>query len=203
MTGLTEVPLSALEHYEYCPRQCALIHVDGLWADNRFTVAGQHGHKRVDSGDHRLERGRKVLRSIPLWSETLGLSGRADVVELWPDGTLRPVEYKVGGRHGRTADIQLCAQAMCLEEMVDTTVPEGFIWYSQARRRHRVTFDAILRDETKRAIASVRSMLLSGNLPPPVADGRCQHCQLAPQCLPDLCCHPEAVTGYLRELMTS
>lgn len=202
MTDLEAVPLSALEHYEYCPRQCALIHVDGLWADNRFTVAGQHGHKRADSSAHRVERGRKVLRSIPLWSEALGLTGRADVVEVWPDGSLRPVEYKVGRRHGQTADVQLCAQAMCLEEMAGTPVPEGFIWYSHARRRHRVVFDVKLRATTLGLITAIRATILGGNLPPPVTDGRCGQCQLAAQCLPHVCCHPEVVTSYLLEVMT-
>ena len=106
------VPISAIEHYEYCARQCALIHVDGIWAENPHTVRGQRAHRRVD--DHsqsRTERNKQVLRAVPLWSEQFGLSGRADVVEVLEDETVRPVEYKSGIRHGLTADLQVCAQA--------------------------------------------------------------------------------------------
>ena len=92
---LTIVPISAIEHFVYCPRQCALIHCDGVWSDNAHTVRGLRAHRRVDGGQHRHERGRKVLRGIPLWSEALGLSGRADVVEI-AIGAVRPVEYKSG-----------------------------------------------------------------------------------------------------------
>lgn len=117
MTTEPVIALSALEHHVYCPRQCALIHVDGLWIDSEHTVRGDLGHRRADSGEHKQERGRLVLRAVPLWSEQLGLTGRADVVELHSDGSLVPVEYKIGRRHGDAAHVQLCAQALCLEEM--------------------------------------------------------------------------------------
>ncbi|MGH2747357.1 MAG: CRISPR-associated protein Cas4 [Actinomycetota bacterium] len=119
------VLLSALEHHMYCPRQCALIHVDGVWQENPHTVRGSYGHRRVDTDRPRMERGVKMLRGIPLWSEELGLSGRADAVEVHPDGSLLPVEYKIGSPHGRAAAVQLCAQALCLEEMMSTSVPAG------------------------------------------------------------------------------
>jgi len=118
------VPISAIEHFAYCPRQCALIHCDGVWNDNEHTVGGTRAHRRVDSGEHRRERGRMVLRSIPLWSESLGLSGRADAVEM-ADNAVVPVEYKAGVRHGNAADLQLCAQALCLEEMLRSTFLMG------------------------------------------------------------------------------
>ena len=105
------IAISAIEHFAYCPRQCALIHCDGVWADNSHTVQGSRAHRRVDSGQHRRERGRLVLRAIPLWSESLGLSGRADAVEI-ESGSVRPVEYKSGVPHGSAADLQLCAQAL-------------------------------------------------------------------------------------------
>ena len=114
MTDEPIVAISAIEHFVYCPRQCALIHCDGVWSDNAHTVRGSRTHRRVDTGHHRRERGRLVLRAIPLWSETLGLSGRADAVEI-ERGAVRPVEYKSGVRHGSAADLQLCAQALCLE----------------------------------------------------------------------------------------
>ena len=128
------VSISAIEHFVYCPRQCALIHCDGVWSDNAHTVRGTRAHRRVDSGTHRHERGRLVLRAIPLWSEALGLSGRADAVEI-ETGVVRPIEYKSGTRHGAAADLQLCAQALCLEEMLDVEIPDGCIWYGGPRRR--------------------------------------------------------------------
>ena len=141
-TTVTDEPIvtiSAIEHFVYCPRQCALIHCDGVWSDNAQTVRGSRAHRRVDSGRHRRERGRLVLRSIPLWSETLGLSGRADAVEIEP-GVVRPVEYKSGIQHGSAADLQLCAQALCLEEMLNVAIPDGDVWYGGPRRRVRVAF---------------------------------------------------------------
>lgn len=177
------VLISALEHYEYCARQCALIHGDGVWMDNAHTVRGTHSHRRVDSGEHRRERGVLTLRSIPLWSEALGLSGRADVVEV-SDGAVYPVEHKSGVRHGRAADLQVCAQAMCLEEMLHVDIPSGFVWYGGPRRRQAVTFDEALRGAVREMISAIRSQLLSGDLPDAPADSRCVECQLEPHCLP-------------------
>jgi len=190
------VPLAALEHHEYCPRQCALIHVDGVWADNARTVAGSRAHRRVDSGAHRQERGALVLRGIPLWSEEHGLAGRADAVEVRCSNVV-PVEYKYGTRHGLTADLQLCAQALCLEEMLGVSVPIGFIWYGGPRRRHRVELDVALRRRTLEAVEQVRELLRKGQLPPAMDDQRCPPCQLISHCLPELCARPDVVSQYL------
>ncbi|HLH69937.1 MAG TPA: CRISPR-associated protein Cas4 [Candidatus Dormibacteraeota bacterium] len=195
------VPISALEHHRYCPRQCALVHVDGLWFDNEHTVRGAAGHLRADSGTHRRERGRQVLRAIPLWSESLGLSGRADVVEVTADGTLVPVEYKVGSRHGDAAHVQLCAQALCLEEMTGRPVREGFLWFAPARRRLRVDFDVDLRALTLSTIEEVRAWLRDEQLPPPVNDARCRQCQLLDHCQPELCADPDRIRAYLAEVV--
>lgn len=194
----TPIPLSALEHYEYCPRQCALIHVDGLWADNQHTIIGQRGHRRADSSAHKLERGRRVLRSIPLWSETFNLTGRADIVEVWPDGSIVPVEYKIGRQHGLAAHIQLCAQALCLTEMLDCPVPFGFLWFTGRRRRLYVQFDGELVHLTKDRIQVVALMMNSAALPPAVDDERCDQCQLHSQCLPELVAHPEKLVKALQ-----
>ena len=166
------IAISAIEHFVYCPRQCALIHCDGVWADNAHTVYGSRAHRRVDSGQHRQERGRMVLRAIPLWSETLGLSGRADAVEMHSD-VVRPVEYKSGTRHGLAADLQLCAQALCLEEMLDVEIPDGDIWYGGPRRRVRVVFSAALRSEVRRVVDQIRRQILAGALPEAPNDQRC------------------------------
>ena len=191
------VPISAIEHYEYCARQCALIHVDGVWSDNQHTVRGQHDHRRVDSGIHRRERGVLVLRAIPLWSETLGLSGRADVVE-FAAGAVRPVEYKAGTRHGRTADLQVCAQALCLEEMLGLEVPHGYVWYGATRRRSRVNFTATLRASVLDIVKSIRDQMRSGELPTAPNDARCPECQLLHHCLPEISDGRDRSTGFLR-----
>lgn len=194
-TDLT-VPIAALEHFQYCPRQCALIHVDHIWCDNAHTVRGQHGHRRVDSGQTSPTRGVTTLRAIPLWSERLGLTGRADAVEIHPDGAIVPVEYKIGRRHTDTADIQLCAQALCLEEMSRTEISHGFLWLSSHRRRHRVVFDPELRHRTRVCIRQVRDLLAHPALPDAPDDQRCDQCQFLDLCLPHLVAHPSDVLDY-------
>ena len=195
------IPISAIEHFAYCPRQCALIHCDGVWSDNEHTVRGSRKHRRVDSGAHRRERGRMVLRSIPLWSEALGLSGRADAVEIDDDNGVHPVEYKAGVRHGNAADLQLCAQAMCLEEMLGVDIPHGHVWYGGPRRRTRVEFTAALRGEVQSAVEEIRGQLLTGVLPEAVDDERCNECQLLHHCLPSLSRSPRKVNRYIAEVV--
>lgn len=190
------VPISAIEHHAYCPRQAALIHVDGVWADNAHTVRGTRGHRRVDSGKGRSERGRTVLRAVPLWSEAYGLTGRADAVEIAGDEIV-PVEYKIGTRHGDAARLQLCGQALCLEEMTGVPVRAGAIWYSAHRRRDRVVIDERLRASTLAAIEAVRAAFTSPSLPPAVDDRRCTECQLAGHCLPDVVASDHRVERYL------
>ena len=196
MTVEPVVPISAIEHFVYCPRQCALIHCDGVWSDNVHTVRGSRAHRRVDGGRHRRERGRQVLRAIPLWSEALGLSGRADAVEI--DGAaVRPVEYKSGTRHGDAADLQLCAQALCLEEMLEVEIPHGYVWYGGPRRRVQVDFAPELRRDVRDAIHRIRAQLLSFELPEAPNDQRCAQCQLLHHCLPELTSAPRKVKRYL------
>lgn len=192
------VPISAIEHHAYCPRQCALIHVEGQWADNRSTVDGVRAHRRTDSGRHKRERGRLVLRSIPLWSESLGLSGRADVVEVTDDGRVTPVEYKSGTRHGDAADLQVCAQAMCLEEMLGIAVPTAYVWFGAHRQRQLVRVDEGLRDATLATIGAIRRAISSGSLPAAVDDERCPPCQLRDSCLPEITGHSSATTVYVQ-----
>lgn len=189
------VPISAIEHFEYCPRQCALIHCDGVWTDNVHTVRGTRAHRRVDSGQHRYERGKRVLRSIPLWSEELGLTGRADAVEI--EGTaIRPVEYKSGVRHGMAADFQLCAQALCLEEMLDTKIAFGYVWYGGPRRRVRVDLTDSIRQQVCEIILKIREQILSASLPSAPNDSRCSECQLLHHCLPELTSSPRRIDRY-------
>lgn len=180
------VLISALEHYSYCPRQCALIHVEKVFDENVFTLRGRRAHERADAPKTTWENGVRIERALPLWSDTLGLNGRADVVEFHPDGSVVPVEYKHGPRRERRHDdLQLCAQALCLEEMLDRNVENGAIYSLQTRRRRPVVFDAALRKETVDAVAAVRALGKSSSpLPPAVNDKRCPQCSLLDACVP-------------------
>ena len=198
------VPISAIEHYEYCPRQCALIHVDGIWEENPHTVRGKRAHRRTDDqSQSRRERGKEVLRAIPLWSEMHGLSGRADVVEILEDGAVRPVEHKSGIRHGLTADLQVCAQAICLEEMLDISISEAAIWYGGPRRRFSVALTSELRRATLRTVEAIRTQLVEGVLPAAPNDIRCSQCQLRHHCLPEIAASPDRVAAYLHRVLTA
>jgi CRISPR-associated exonuclease Cas4 len=178
-----DVPISAIEHYSYCPRQCALIHVEQTFDENLFTIRGHLAHERIDSGDSEVRHDVRVARGIPLWSERLGLRGKADLVEFRPDGPY-PVEYKLGRRVSTHAELQLCAQALCLEEMLEAPVSRGAIFYHAVRRRHEVILDEPLRTRTLTAIRAIRQMLMEQTVPPAVNDARCPNCSLINACLP-------------------
>lgn len=167
-----EVLISALEHFSYCPRQCGLIHLEQTFDENIYTMRGQLAHERVDAGEMDLTAGVRVERAIPLWSDRLGLRGKADVVEFRPNGPY-PIEYKVGPQHGKHADVQLCAQALCLEEMLGLYVARGAIFHIATRRRREVEFSESLRARTTSLIEATRRMLATQVLPPPVNDARC------------------------------
>lgn len=180
------VLISALEHFSYCPRQCALIHVERIFDENVFTLKGRYSHERVDSGVGNSVKGVRVERGIPLWSDRLGIAGKADAVEFHDGGDVVPVEYKSGVRRpNRHDDLQLCAQGLCLEEMLGRAVDHGAIYSIKTRRRREVAFDDDLREETKDVIESVRALLNSVDaLPPALNDGRCPHCSLIDACVP-------------------
>lgn len=177
--------ISALQHYAYCPRQCALIHIEKVWDENLYTLRGQRLHETVNTPGDELIEGVRVERAMPLWSHQLGLTGIGDVVEFLEDGTPYPVEYKSGSRKVREADsIQLCAEALCLEEMLGCTVLRGAIFHHASRRRREVVFSKQLRSQTLKTIQQTRSLLESSTLPPPVADKRCPDCSLIDACMP-------------------
>lgn len=186
--SLEPVAISALQHYSYCPRQCALIHQEQSFDDNEFTLRGQRVHRCVDGGEISVEEGVQVLRALPLYCERLGLVGKADVVEFLPDGTPYPVEYKAGRRHQREHDdIQLAAQALCLEEMTGFDVPEGAIYHHKSKRRRVVAITPRLRSRVEVVTGMVRAMLASEQLPPPTEDAaRCRACSLTEICQPEL-----------------
>lgn len=179
------VMVSAIEHFSYCPRQCALIHVEHVYEDNVFTLRGSMAHVRADEPTERTEDGATVERALPIWSERHGLYGRADVVEFDADGTICPVEYKIG-RKERTehADLQLCAQAICLEEMFGKAVTHGAVYSSSSHQRKEIEFTAALRKKTLDVVESVRKMQNERLLPEPVNDARCPNCSLVHLCMP-------------------
>jgi CRISPR-associated exonuclease Cas4 len=185
------IPISALQHWAYCQRQCGLIHLEQAFDDNLHTLRGQAVHNTVDKPGMELRAGLRLERALPLWSDVLGLIGKADVVEFEPDGTPYPVEYKHGSRHkaaniAACDDVQLAAQALCLEEMTGRSVCEGALYYATSRRRRVVSITPELRLQVAEAAAAVRHMLTSGRLPPPTTDPRrCKGCSLRERCQPE------------------
>ncbi|MEI7869254.1 MAG: CRISPR-associated protein Cas4 [Candidatus Methylumidiphilus sp.] len=188
MEPLDPIPLSALQHYSYCPRQCALIHQEQTFEENVFTLRGQRLHEKVDQPDTRHEAGVRIEQALPLYCDRLGLTGKADVVEFLPDGTPRPVEFKHGPRRAREHDdIQVAAQALCLEEMTGKRVDEGVIYHHTSRRRRLVPITPPLRAKVEALTAEVRQMLQDGIMPPPTDNPElCRGCSLIDICQPEL-----------------
>jgi CRISPR-associated exonuclease Cas4 len=196
------IMLSALQHYLYCPRQCALIHVEQVWIENRFTAEGRVLHERADSGEKVRQSGIRSVRTLPICSHRLGISGQADVVEFHADGTVLPVEYKRGKPKGNRCDeVQLCAQAICLEEMLAVRIESGALFYGQKRRRHQVKFDSELRQLTEKTIAQVHDLLSGGVTPKAVYSKKCDQCSLISACLPKSCTTNRSVRKYLAGML--
>ena len=193
------IPLSALQHHLFCPRQCALIHVEQLWAEDAATAAGRLLHERVDAGRPETRPGVRVARGIALRSLALGVVVKADVVEFHGRPPCPfPVEYKRGKPKVHRADeVQLCAQAICLEEMFGQGVPEGALFYGASRRRLPVGFDADLRALTARVAAETRATILAGRTPPPVHTPACSRCSLVELCQPVRLERPPGVARWL------
>lgn len=179
------LPLSALEHWSYCPRQCCLIHAEQAFEENIHTLRGQAVHQRTDEPGVETRPGLRVARAVPLWCDRLGLVGKSDVVEFQADGTPYPVEYKHGKKRAkRHDDIQLAAQALCLEEMTGKAVPMGAIYHATSRRRREVAITPELRQAVETCVVEVRAALAAATLPPPANDERCRECSLADLCQP-------------------
>jgi CRISPR-associated exonuclease Cas4 len=191
MINADPIPLSALNHWAYCPRRCGLIHMEGEFTDNIHTSRGNAEHDRVDRAAHITGRaGARVEYALPVWSDRLGLIGKCDVVELWPDGTVFPVEYKHGPkRKWLNDDLQLAAQALCLEDMLGRVVPRGAIYHASSHRRREVAITSALREKVIETAEAIRAMLVACRLPPPVNDARCRECSLKE------ICQPEALAG--------
>jgi CRISPR-associated exonuclease Cas4 len=198
------LPISALQHYLFCPRQCALIHVERLWAENTATTEGRILHEKADSGQSNRRGGLQTLRSVQLRSFSLGIAGVADVVEKRGD-LLTPVEYKRGKPKAHRADeVQLCAQALCLEEMFGVAVPEGVLFYGAVRRRHPVAIDAELRALTVQVAQEATAMVRAARTPPPVwAAKLCGGCSMAELCRPKRMTNAPAVAPWLSRMIES
>jgi CRISPR-associated exonuclease Cas4 len=188
-----QIPLSALQHWHYCPRQCGLIHLEQVFDENVHTLRGQAVHAKVDKPGVETAKGVRVERAMPLWHDGLGLIGKADVVEFLADGTPYPVEYKHGSRHkaadiAACDDIQLAAQALCLAFMTGHAVPEGALYYASSKRRRVVPITPSLQAMVGDTLSAIRQMLTSGNLPavlaPDQAAKRCKACSLIERCQP-------------------
>ena len=201
------IMISALQHYAFCERQCALIHIEQIWDENRATAEGKILHERVHEqeresrGDVRMEYG------LPLRSLRLGLVGRADVVEYHRAGNGSwqpfPVEYKRGKPKVDHCDlVQLCAQAVCLEEMLSIAVPAGAIFYGRTRRRLDVSLDDSLRRETEEAAKKARDLIAAGITPAPVYEKRCENCSLIGHCLPKTFQERRSVKSYLAKILS-
>ncbi|MDY6851414.1 MAG: CRISPR-associated protein Cas4 [Thermodesulfobacteriota bacterium] len=198
-------PISALQHLIYCERQCALIHIEQVWAENRFTAEGRLMHARVHSQGLEKRGGVRIGFAMALRSLRLGLTGKADVVEfhLVEDQGKRvwrpfPIEYKRGRPKKDNCDrLQLCAQGLCLEEMLGVHVPGGALFYGKTRRRQDVCFDQALRAETEEAAKRLHRLLESGQTPKPLYSEKCGACSLAGWCMPKTCSKTGSVGKYL------
>jgi len=208
------LPISALQHYAFCPRQCALIHLEGIWDENRFTAEGRVLHDKTH--EPFVEKGVdiRIVRSLRLHSFQLGLTGQSDVVEfhrLQRDQTggvclegisgkwmLFPVEYKRGKPKKNQCDtVQLCAQAICLEEMLNTTINEGAIFYGKPRRRHEVIFSENLRKETEELALGLHKLIRNRMTPVGRYGKKCDSCSLLDVCMPKVTGVKKNIAMYL------
>lgn len=194
------LPISALQHLLYCPRQCALIHIERLWAENQWTVEGRNLHVKAHAGKGESRKGNRQARSLMVRSLKLGIWGQTDIVEFQAEEAGLPpfpVEYKRGKPKAHDADrVQLCAQALCLEEMLGQSIPAGALFYGRTRRRQEVTFDEPLRQLTIETIDRLHKLIRSRRTPAAVYEKqKCERCSLRYLCLPEA---GRSAQAYLR-----
>lgn len=182
------IMISALQHYVYCPRQCGLIHVDDVWKENVFTVRGNILHEKVDTDTYETRGNTKTVRGLRIHSYKFGITGRCDVVEFKETENgkiILPVEFKSGEPKEDISDkVQLCAQAICLEEMLNTTIKQGAFFYGKIRRRNIVEIDEELRTQTEKIIYAVREIVTSKKIPVAEYQTKCRNCSLQSICQP-------------------
>lgn len=214
------LPLSGIQHFAFCKRQWALIHIERLWSENILTIEGRHLHERVDNPFDIEKRGDLIVaRSVPVVSKSLGLYGVVDVVEFHSvqkeQGEIgitlpgraghwfpRPVEYKRGRPKKDDRDIvQLCAQAICLEDMLAVPIEYGDIFYGEIRRRQRVLFDAAMRQRVANLALSMHELFEKGTTPPAESGPNCRLCSMVDVCMPKLTKKHQTVQGYIRKML--
>ncbi len=208
--------LSGIQHFAFCPRQWALIHIDQQWDDNRLTVEGEIMHQHVDDPFYRQKMGDVIcLRSVNIASTMLGLYGIADIIELHPSDIPNnaithpkyrgnrlpyPVEYKHGKPKEDNIDaVQLCAQAICLEEQYNINIPEGALFYGKIRRRETVFFSEELRSEVRSLASAMHEVYESGKVPYSVRRPQCRSCSLKDVCMPDT--NSTTASSYLKSYL--
>jgi CRISPR-associated exonuclease Cas4 len=195
--------LSALQHFLFCERQCALIHIEQVWAENLYTIEGEIMHKRAHSGSREKRPGKRTEFGMPIRSLEFGLSGKTDAVEYGADGSVLVVEYKRGRpKSGGADEVQLCAQALCLEEMRGITIKEGALYYGKTRRRKSVPFDTALRERTRQTVVRLHEFIRAGKTPPPVySSATCSRCSLLTYCMPKKLAKPTSVKNYFSRML--
>jgi len=195
------LPLSLLNDFLFCNRRAGLKIVEGLRRENVHTLIGDLAHEHADLPGYELAKGVTLLRALPVWSERLGLNGKCDIIEQHPGGALVPVEYKKSKRrHFNNDDVQLCAQALCLEEMFARPVERGAVFHAASKRRREVEFTMDLRALTGQTAADVHALLSSDSVPSAVLKPRCEECSLYEVCLPKLTSHPPGLDRAMRRL---
>lgn len=200
------IMISALQHFVFCPRQCALIHIEQVWAESGLTAEGRIMHERVHEAGNESRGSIRVSRGLPLRSLRLGLVGIADMVEFHRVGGNAwqpyPVEYKRGKPKPDHSDmVQLCAQALCLEEMLSVSIFDGAMFYGRTRRRFDVVFDEDLRRRTEKTVADTRQLILSRVTPPPEYSRRCESCSIKAECMPKKIGKRISVSTYVKKMV--
>jgi CRISPR-associated exonuclease Cas4 len=196
------LPLSGLQHLAFCERQWALIHLEQQWVENRLTAEGRILHEKADSGRHETRNNVRILRSLDVSSLRLGLSGRADVVELHPGGICIPVESKRGRpKLDRCDEVQICAIALCLEEMLSVQVELAYLFYGQTRHRTEVNIDAGLRQTTENLAAHMHRLYAAGLTPKPVPGPKCRSCSLFDVCEPYGLVKRQSAANYMQGVL--
>jgi len=198
------IQLSALQHFVFCPRQCALSYIEQVWEENMFTAEGGIMHDRAHKEEFETRDGARIERGMPLRSARLGLNGKADVVEFHKDDFGKWIPFPVEYKHGRPKEnncdkAQLCAQAICLEEVLRVSIPAGAIFYGKIRHRLDVRFDEALRKETEDTAHCLHEFIKAGKTPKPVYSKKCESCSLLGVCMPKTFSQKCSVSAYLRE----
>jgi len=199
------IPISALQHLLFCERQCALIHLERLWAENRFTAEGRILHERVERGGRETRGDVRTEYSVLLNSLRLGITGIADAVEFHREGerwSPFPVKHKRGQpKADRCDEVQLCAQALCLEEMLGVRIDCGALYYGKIRHRRDVIFDKSLRDETENTARQVHELFENGITPAAKYSEKCKSCSLYDLCVPRSTSRYRSATNYLNRII--